>query len=223
MGWLREHLDKFVIPVLSYEPPAEKVLLPEEMAVVKNIWRSAKHAANGNPVLLPGRDVWLFEVLARRENFPTIFRPDISRLTAKHVKEDYSKCFILDTGYIGSIPVALGTTNFLLASGKNQVFPKLTGARSLVLKLEYLPKYWKRGFLKHEAFCSKNAPLPDYSYGRYDTSCDCSPSITQDISTLEEFAKAAALTKAIYTDSSPAFIATPKPVGNPRPAYTFGD
>lgn len=192
MGWLNDHMSKFVAPVLGYQPssPAQSYFTPEEMTVIKNLWRSAKAKAAGRPILLPGRDVWVFEVLARRENFPTVFRPDISRLTAPHVTEDYSGHFVFDTGYAGSIPRILRAEKFSLASGINQAFPKLTGSRSLVLKIENSPKYWQRGFWRPEQ------------------------GIMQELSERDTFIKAAQLTIEIYKSSAPKFINSVKPVGN---------
>lgn len=199
MGWLNEHLEQFVKPVLGYVPVTtttrNRYLSSQEMARVKNIWRSVKSSAAGKPILLAGRDVFIFEILARRENFPTIFRPDISRLTCQHVTEDYSDCFLFDTGFAGSIPLGLRVKEFILASSlsnrlsvldkkQTQVFPKMGGSRSLALKIESLPKYWKRAF---------------FSEG----------GIKQELSDLMQFTHAAYLTIEIYRDSSSKFDNSP--------------
>ena len=151
------------------------------------------------PVLLAGRDVFIFEILAQREGFPTIFRPDISTITVEHVKEDYSRCYLFDTGFVGSIPQALRCKFYSLASANSglgmgtwgrhmplkthpiQVFPRMTGSRSLALKIESMPKYWRRGFYREDK------------------------GICQELSEQEVFERAARLTICIYKDSSPKF------------------
>lgn len=191
MSWLQSHLESFVQPYLGFIPGKESephFLEPSEMSVVKNAWRSAKAQAKGKVILLPGRDVWIFEVLARRENYPTKFIPQCSRLALEYIKidnaEDY---FLLDTGFAGSIPKGLGIVeNILLSSNmKNpttQVFPKRTGARHLALRIEGLPKYWKSGIKLVETPCVK-----------------------QELADLDQFRKAAILTQQVYCDSSPKF------------------
>lgn len=181
MGWLQDHMREFVEPVLGYHPSqSASYYTPEELTVIKNLWRSAKSKANGRPILLPGRDVFVFEVLARREGFPTVFRPDISRLTVEHVTEDYSGHFVFDTGYAGSIPKLLNAKLFSLASGIHQAFPHLKGSRSLVLKIENSPKYWRRAFWRD--------------------------GIMQELSDPFDFSRAAQLTQEIYRSSAPRFI-----------------
>lgn len=198
-GWLDVHLEGFVKPVLGFIPcrKEETLFSAHEMAVMKNMWRSVKKEAGEHPILLAGRDVFIFEILARREGFPTIFRPDISRLTVSHIKEDYSGHFLFDTGFAGSIPKGLGSNRFLLGSSSRrtspgfipegvrhpQVFPRMRGSRSLILKIEnQTPKYWKRAFYREDG------------------------GIGQELSSLDEFEKAAQLTIQIFTDSSPKFV-----------------
>ncbi len=183
MGWLQDHMTQFVVPVLGFQPSplaSTPYFTQEELTVLKNLWRSCKAKAAGRPILLPGRDVFVFEILARREGFPTTFRPEISRLTVEYIKEDYSQHFIFDTGYAGTIPRALRCQSFSLASGINQAFPHLKGSRSLVLKIERTPKYWKRGFVLDGV-------------------------IKQDLSSVPEFIAAATITEQVYKNSAPKF------------------
>ena len=210
-GWLEGHLQGFVKPYLGLIPEMKGCVnpfTPHEMSVIKNLWRSVKRESNGLPVLLAGRDVFIFEILARREDFPTIFRPDISRLTVEHVKEDYSKHYLFDTGFEGSIPRLLRCKFFNLASANSgmglgtwgrhrpltvrpiQSFPRMQGSRSLALKIEGTPKYWRRGFIKYDS------PIGGFNM-------DCR--IAQDPTDAIEFLAAARLTIAIYKDSSPKF------------------
>jgi len=228
MNWLHHHLNSFARPVLGRIPrcsPSDRSSFsPHEFAIIKNLWRSIKAAADGKPILLPGRDVWIFEVLARRENFPTVFRPDISRLTVKHVAEDYSNHFVFDTGFIGSIPIGLKAQQFKMASSQRigigagspfladpgtQTFPRMKGARGLALKIEGTPKYHKRGFLKHQDHCSTHSEAPGSIWSRHYATCTCAPTITQELSDLAEFERAAKLTIAVYTNNAPRFVEGP--------------
>lgn len=219
--WLQEHLENFVKPVLGEIPKIHgkgytRFFAPQEMSVIKNMWRSIKSAAEGRPILLAGRDVMVFYILAKRENLSdskVVFRPDISRLTVSEVKEDYSKHFHFDTGFMGSIPKTLRAQNYTMASSnsmdhlsfrnrflikteKHQIFPRMTGSRALALKIERTPKYWKRGYLHHERLVPE---LPSIVGGR-------TTGIRQELSSKAEFYAAALLTQEIWTDNSPRFV-----------------
>ena len=93
VSWLQEHLRDFVYTriheslIRMHYDSCPRYFTPEEMAVIKNIWRSVKKAATGKLLILPGRDVFVFEVLARREGFPTLFLPACSRQTVKWYKD----------------------------------------------------------------------------------------------------------------------------------------
>jgi hypothetical protein len=248
MGWLDRHLTEFVKPVLDYLPtlPTNHTpyFTPSEMSVIKNMWRSVKREARrlNKPLLLAGRDVFIFEILAQREGFPTVFRPDISRLTVAHIKEDYSKHFLFDTGFAGSIPRALKCQAFQMASAAGveymgrlyrkhvplsedtkQIFPRMRGSRSLVLKIEGTPKYWRRAFYR-----DPNAPVTTdvgpndwYFYAAPAPTGKVDPitGIGQEFSPEEEFLKAALLTIEIYKDKSPSFTETMVPVTR-KPGFT---
>lgn len=221
-SWLATHFRDFVSVGLGrYVAPKlpkgyHHFFSPLEMTIIKNMWRATKNAAEltGKPLLLAGRDVWVWEVLARREGYPTTFRPDISRLTVNHVKEDYSGHFIFDTGFIGSIPKGLKSESFILASwyetemrtgrhpittpNHRQVFPRMTGSRSLALKIESTPKYWKSGFYRE-----------DKGIGQELSDTHDLGSLYTSSTMLSEFLRAAYLTIEIYTDSSPKFNDAP--------------
>lgn len=163
-AWLDEHLETFVRPVLGRIPevnPADtwiKVFTPRYLIAINLIWEQATRLARGRTILLPGRDVFLFEVIARiRDDYPTIFRPDISSAVAPFVTEDYSDCFVLDTGYKGSIPKMMKIPNWSLVRydfqnrrpedvARWQVFPKAKSwiYSGLSSNLEACPKYWTR-------------------------------------------------------------------------------
>lgn len=217
-SWLQTHFESFVRPVLGDMTPSLQTkqrslfFTPQDMAMIKNMWRSIKYGSvtTGRPVLLAGRDVWVFEVLARRENFPTTFRPDISRHTVNYVKEDYRDHLLFDTGFMGSIPKGLKIEHFLLASWaeearKNrhitgesrQVFPRMSGARSLALKIERTPKYWHAGYARD---------AHGEAAGRWFYTPIGEVTIHQELANTNEFYRAAFLTLEIYKDSSPKFV-----------------
>jgi len=201
-SWLQEHLEEFVEPVLGFIPTEPlSYFSAEEMTVIKNMWKSAKQASKGKLLVLPGRDVQIFEILARREGFPTLFLPNCSRLTVRHMKVP-NNSFLFDTGFVGSIPMGLGVPDFLMAShasqsrfGGNtyskQIFPRLTLSRHLALKIESTPKYWNTARMIEDK-------------------------IEQQYSPVSEFERAARLTITIYKDSSPSFVNRQKPLGTER-------
>ena len=194
MGWLQTHLESFVKPHLGFIPEKIDFFSQTELTIIKNVWRSVKRQAGTRPVLLAGRDVFVFEVLARREGYPTIFKSQISRATS-HLFQHFfpPDTFLFDTGFVGSIPKALDLQAFSLLSAlqlissKYQVFPHLTGSRSLALKIEAVPKYWTSAKYNGEK-------------------------IIQDFSSNQEFAEAAGVTIQVYTNSAPYFINERRPM-----------
>jgi hypothetical protein len=180
----------------------------EEKSVIKNAWRSVKKSAGDKPILLAGRDVFIFEILARRENYPTTFIPECSRLTVRALKNkipNVKNYFLFDTGFVGSIPNNLGIKNFNLLSYSSlgdikqgvgtQTFPRMTWSRGLALKIENTPKYWETGRLLFKDGNALNEEV-----------------ISQPFSHRGEFEKAARLTIEIYTDSSPKFVKKHRPI-----------
>jgi hypothetical protein len=201
MNWLEDHIENFVKPqVGDFDETPLGFFEPEELTVIKNTWRSIKAQAKANgskQILLPGRDVFVFEILARRENYPTIFMPECSRVTVRKIAPGYARdkknVYLFDTGFAGSIPRNLGTPNFGLLShaernSTKQIFPRLTFSRGLALKIEQTPKYWESGRID--------------SFGE----------VLQPWSTREVFIQAARLTIEIYKSSSPKFIKKPRPI-----------
>lgn len=118
--WLDDHLENFVRPKLGKIPDIstvyEELWPPKVLKTLKAVWEQAKRRSQGRRILLPGRDVWEFEVLARMEGTTTVFRPDISgevgRNAATCVFEDYTNFYALDTGYSGSVPRGLKMTHY---------------------------------------------------------------------------------------------------------------
>jgi len=197
------HINEVIRPVLGENFSEEPLgyFTPEEMTVIKNAWRSIKKKADRKQILLPGRDVFIFEILARREGYPTIFVPECSRQTVDALAEklgpSITDCYLFDTGFAGTIPRALKTKRFNMLShhqmgGNVQVFPRLSFSRGLALKVEKTPKYWTSGRI------------------------DAEDNVVQDQSDIFEFARAARLTIEIYRNSSPKFIEKHKPISARR-------
>jgi len=112
----------------SHSRPWEPI---ETWRRIRNSFRSVASICRklNRTLLLPGRDVWVYEVLAKKSNLPSIFIPSISRAVANSdlldvVLEENNvtgKEIMLDTGFVGSIPKAIGKTlgkpvDFLLLS-----------------------------------------------------------------------------------------------------------
>lgn len=194
MSWLQEHFESFVKPYLGYIPEGKSTYFTQnEMTIIKNTWRSAKAKAENKTILLAGRDVFIYEILARRENYPTLFLPECSRHTVSYIKLPPGDFFLIDTGFVGTIPRMLGLDSFSLLSyidrfnKEKQIFPKMSGSRSLALKIERTPKYWGAGYERDKK-------------------------VLQDYSKREEFIQAALLTREVYTNSSPSFVNTKSPL-----------
>lgn len=172
--WLDEHIETFVKPRLgkrALELTADDKQRgagyfidrfdAKHMRAIAAVWHQAIKNAAGKRILLAGRDVYVFEILARLDGRDdVIFRPDISSEVAPHVKEDYTDCYLLDTGYKGSVPKAMRIPNYGLIVLSvwpepskeefrlHQVFPNMR-PKSIIRKLtgllEGCPKYWQRG------------------------------------------------------------------------------
>lgn len=196
MSWLEQHLEEFVKPQIGeFDQTPLGYFSQEELTVLKNSWRSIKRQANGKTVLLPGRDVFLFEVLARRENYPTVFVPECSRMTVRHIaveRPELKELFLFDTGFAGSIPRNLGSQSFSLLShaeknSKVQVFPRLSFSRGFALKIEETPKYWQSGQI-------------------------VDGKVSQELMVTGQFELAARLTIEVYKNSSPKFVKKHQPI-----------
>lgn len=197
-SWLQNHLETFVEPYLGFIPQEgeSKTFSAEQMSVIKSCWKGVKSSARGRKILLAGRDVFIFEVLARRENYPTLFLPECSRASVSAIKLEEKNLFLFDTGFMGTIPMRLQIQNFCLLSSnirdnKTQVFPTLTQSRGLALKIEGTPKYWET------ARIVDGVPF-------------------QKLSGVTEFERAARLTMEVYKNSAPKFIDKRKPIGGER-------
>ena len=168
--------------------------------IVKNSLKSLRRILKkpGRRLLLPGRDVWLWSVLAHKMNIPHMFDARISRLVArdhvvlKEIADGWrltQNTIVFDTGFAGSIynhicqatgkkPINLMLST--LRSGE-QLWPTHKGARGKALTIEKLPKYQKTGTLRD---------------GR----------ATQWLANLEEYIQAAILTIWFWYHESPAWI-----------------
>lgn len=124
--WLDEHLETFVRPHLGSIPEIDKADVnlqkwfePVTLKCLHAVWKKIKLLAQDRVILLPGRDVWLIEVIARmQDDHPTVFRKEISSCVArsKLLTDDFSKLHCLDTGYRGTVPMELGCEHWHLIS-----------------------------------------------------------------------------------------------------------
>lgn len=193
--WLDQHVEEFVKPHLGSVPnfpdQADKYAFYYKnfnSEVIKNLqacWEAGKKKAKGKPILLAGRDVWLFEVLARLEGWPTIFRPEISSgvCNAKSLKGKFNQCHLIDTGHRGTVPKALGMKNWDLIyystpSGykgderkkmlqDHQLFPEIDAGNEPIYNvyslLEGHPKYWQAGYIDTSGQVRQYIDLPQYN------------------------------------------------------------
>ena len=184
------------------------------------IWNSLRKLRklirrHGAVLVLPGRDVWAWEVIARQRRLRSIYDSRISRTVADHhpalrkvIGEwgvpDMDGTLVFDTGFAGSIHrnICQATQKnpkiMLLSANESlrdrQVFPGHTGSRSKALAIEYFPKYLQRATVHG-----------DDPY--------------QAISTIEEFIKTALLTIWLWYHVSPKHIESAK---KPRNRYVIG-
>jgi hypothetical protein len=116
-------------------------------------------------LLLPGRDVWCWEVMARKLTVDSTYDPRVSRAVAYDKPamktcidewkiQNWQNVLFFDTGFSGSIPraiadmIGLDEINMLLLSSgdpKHQIFRTHTGSRKKALAFEYLAKYFHSG------------------------------------------------------------------------------
>jgi len=116
-GWLREHIDTFVKPVVGeFDETPLGYFTTDEHTVIKNVWRSIKSRAKGRKINLTGK-MYIFEVLARRENYPTEY-----------------------TNSVGA-RVSFGNELFEIFSIE-KYFPTLSFSHNLWLKILNTPSYW---------------------------------------------------------------------------------
>lgn len=156
-----------------------------------------KMRRNGQ-LLLPGRDVWCWEVMARKLSVDSTFDSRVSRNVAYNTRalkvciddwqiQDWSDVLFFDTGFSGSIPRAIGGVvglsdiNVLMLScgdDARQIFRTHTASRKKALAFEYLSKYFASG-----------TPRDDKPY--------------QELASLDEFIRAALLTIWLWYHVSP--------------------
>lgn len=183
-SWLDQHVEEWIKPHLGLVPEVKSIpsncnyidyFLPGKtghLEILQECWENAKKNAKGDPILLAGRDTWLFEVLARIEGHPTVFLPQASSAACGHpsFKGKYKHCYGVDSGHRGSVPKTMGCERFGLVycSGTpsirkvHQLIPDLNvgcfneniGAAlkkrgetcyNLYCWLEGHPKYWYPG------------------------------------------------------------------------------
>lgn len=155
-------------------------------SIVKNSFKTLRRILENDTrkrLILPGRDVWLWEVMARKKNVPTLFDARVSRLLKDHasfkqVVEGWKidqHTIIFDTGFAGSIYEAicraagvrchslmLSTERVNGQGQKEQLYPNHKGSRSKALAIEYLPKYQCSGTIRDGAPVQYLAPLLEF-------------------------------------------------------------
>lgn len=183
--WLEWHFSTFVEPNLPAKVPAEMRTTPikngywgggKNPASCKCVlnklveaWARARYNSKGKEIVLLGRDVWEFEILARIEGYPTLFYPQVSSWSYKWFQEVAGKRFensyLIDSGNKGTIPKALGMKHWQLVycsltpgPSPYKLFPEAKGnghtdgpGGGLYSALEESFKYWMTGE------CSNNA------------------------------------------------------------------
>ena len=135
--WLDMHLETFVRPQLGFVPNMKQprkvkadpsLWTPRHCKAIWGVWVEAKRRAKlcNKPILLAGRDVWFLEVMARIDDYPTVFRPEISSSVATYYGEmrlkktcpekfrQFEEFYLIDTGFQGSVPKNLGIKDFHL-------------------------------------------------------------------------------------------------------------
>lgn len=175
LQWLEQHYEEVVRPLLKKEPTqnplaanfkpeqsywldggSSKLLVGDRLKGFYFIWAIAREKARRikKPIFLPGRDAYLFNILAQIDGTSVIARPDISTLTSLFVGEDYSHTVMLDSGYNGTCAVNMQIPTFLLVSCRHE-FRQVCRQNPLQFggdspanyapMMEGIPKYWNRG------------------------------------------------------------------------------
>lgn len=182
-------------------------------AFAKSAMRALMQIAAGRMLIFPGRDVWIFHVLARKFRYQSLYDPRISRYVAANKAAlrdavvswgiiDFEETFVFDTGFAGSIANAMRRVigpqfkDLMLSTHRKreedgypsslQIFPNHKGARAKALDIEYLPKYFRTGTVE-----GGNA--------------------VQYYSDLPTFLKAVAMTIWWWHARSPRFVTRPEP------------
>jgi hypothetical protein len=163
---------------------------------IKELKRRTRKQATA---IYPGRDVWCWEVMSKKQGMPSLYDSRVSRSVAgnqKAVKKliepwvvpDWQKTILFDTGHAGTVPRAIGLAagvenpNVVMLSAidnEEQIFRTHAKSRRKALACEYLAKYHKRATVQN-----------DTPY--------------QELADLEEFIKSALLTIWLWYHVSPA-------------------
>lgn len=134
-------------------------------SIVWNSLRTLKRHSRklGGAMILPGRDVWPWEVISRRQRLRTVYDGRVSRAVADHTtllagiaKEwpiqdpEWDRSLVFDTGWNGSIHRLLckatmkAPHSFMLSASDSlraaQLFPGHTGSRAKAIAIERFPK-----------------------------------------------------------------------------------
>lgn len=181
-AWYDDHMENFVKPQLGHIPTKAEIeaesnvnkcnyifqlTQPDILKSICEMWEEVKKRANGRLILLPGRDVYIFEILARLEGTKTLSRVDLSshssHWAAAHdpQKELFKECYCVDSGAAGSVPKRLQVAEWGLVvwggapvAGQTKLTHQLWDAKDPLAGpkyncygiLECTPKYWQRAY-----------------------------------------------------------------------------
>jgi hypothetical protein len=178
--WIEEHFEYVVRPMLPANANVSSELVPKELASLFNgwtisnfkniedlnglffLWAVVKEKAKRlrKPLLLPGRDAYIFTVLGEIDRARIINRPDISTITSPFVKEDYTNTVMTDSGYSGTCARHMGIKDwFLISCGRThrQIYRGVLPGSNLDASafgstFEGVPKYWNRAYMKGDPY-----------------------------------------------------------------------
>lgn len=178
LEWIDEHFEYVVLPLLGdntkvvnevsldaisqgYTDQYVKSFLGNEDLLNKLffLWAVLKEKARilRKPILLPGRDAYIFAVLGEIDRARIIIRPDISTVTSTFIKEDYTNTLMTDSGFAGTCAKNMGIKDFLLVSCQTRYKQIVRGflpgngrmlASNFGTYFEGCPKYWQRAYMK---------------------------------------------------------------------------
>lgn len=168
--WLDYHLETFVRPRINKIPDVEPGATfigshtPTILDTLIAFWEEIKAKSAGREIVLPGRDAYHLEILARLDGYPTTFRPELSSVVSgqvnysekvKNFVGSYPEAFGADSGNLGTVIKRMGITRFLLAnyamSSDKSEHQALYGkdlqknCYALYGQMEGSPKYWTSG------------------------------------------------------------------------------
>jgi hypothetical protein len=203
--------------------------------ITKNSWKSIRSQCQKQKksLVLAGRDVWVWEIFARKDNFPSTYDSRISRLLIPHKKvlqkivEGWrvNNALVFDTGFAGSIWRALceasgcplhshsSYSSLMSALGspveRNSSRNHRLGNLMLSTELQDDKGQSYQLFSKHQGSRAKALTI-EYLPKYFKTGTVKEDKPVQFLAPLEEFIQTAAMTIWFWHYKSPKFIESPK-------------